>query len=74
MIENDRQLEVSKKWLERFRAGLELIDALQMEVVNPLPLAVQRTAFQSQIEELEYEIGLYQLEAGNGVTDARTTG
>lgn len=70
MIENDRQLEVSKKWLERFRAGLECLEmfgAGEMGSVERILWAVQTTAFRSQIEELETDITNYEsMQAAGG--------
>jgi len=61
VIENDRQYQITKTQAEKFRAALDQLDTAQRpEDVHPKLWKAQREGMQSQLQELDSELGDYE--------------
>lgn len=60
MIESNRQLEVSKKWLKAFQGRLEMIKESKDSYSQPLMYKLALDSTQSMIDELTEEINRYE--------------
>lgn len=59
MIESDRQLEVSKKWLLKFKNALQELNENKTKIESS-KYQVQMMSYQSTIDELTEEIKKYE--------------
>ena len=59
MIENDKQLEITKKALKRFKDDLKGFGEV-VHNVHPRLIGLQRAAMQSEIEVLQKQIDKYE--------------
>ena len=60
MIESDRQLEVSKKWLKAFQGQLEMVKESKGSYTQPLMYQLALDSAQSMVDELIEEIQNYE--------------
>lgn len=60
MIESNRQLEVSKKWLKAFQGQLEMVKENKESYTHPLKYKLALDSTQSMVDELTEEIEKYE--------------
>jgi len=60
LIESNRQLEISKKWLKAFQGRLEMIKESKDSYTQPLMYKLDLGSAQSMIDELTEEIENYE--------------
>lgn len=60
-IENDRQLEITRTWIRKFKARLEHLQSGDVDYRgHPDMLRAHRDAIASQIEDLEKQVEEYK--------------
>jgi hypothetical protein len=63
MIENERQYQVTKDWIQKFEQGLiDARNATDKQQENPLLFELQVSAIESQLADLREELAEYELQ------------